>query len=124
MILFDTTVLVAHLRRGDDATRILLAALGAGRAAGSVISRVEIEGGMRTHERSAVARLFSVLPLEPVSDLIASRAGEFLRRHRRSHPGIEIADYVIAATADILGASLLTLNVKHFPMFRGLKPAF
>jgi hypothetical protein len=24
----------------------------------------------------------------------------------------------------VLGASLLTLNVKHFPMVKGLKPAF
>ena len=30
----------------------------------------------------------------------------------------------IAATAEIHGAELLTLNVKHFPMAHGLKPAF
>jgi predicted nucleic acid-binding protein len=71
-----------------------------------------------------VARLFSVLELQPVTDLIAIRAGEFLRACRRSHPGIDVADYVIAATADLLGAELLTLNVKHVPMFEGLRTAF
>jgi predicted nucleic acid-binding protein len=30
----------------------------------------------------------------------------------------------IAATADVVGAELVTLNVKHFPMLKGLKPAF
>lgn len=124
MKVFDTTVLIAYLRGSDKARDALRSALARDQAVGSVISRVEIEGGMRTHERSAVFRLFSVLPLEPVTDMIASRAGEFLRRHRRSHRGIETVDYVIAATADVLGAELLTLNIKHFPMFRGLKPAF
>jgi predicted nucleic acid-binding protein len=31
---------------------------------------------------------------------------------------------VIAATAEIHDAPLMTLNVKHFPMFEGLQPAF
>ena len=30
----------------------------------------------------------------------------------------------IAATALDLGLDLATLNVKHFPMFRGLRPPF
>ena len=79
---------------------------------------------MRSGERAAVARLFSALYLEPVSDAIARRAGEYLRSHRRSHPGVDIVDYVVVATADVLEADLLTLNVRHFPMRKGLKPAF
>jgi predicted nucleic acid-binding protein len=122
--IFDSTVLIAHLRGVPAATQLLRAAVASDTAACSVMSRVEIEGGMRSGERSAVARLFSVLDLEPVSDLIAGRAGELLRAHRSSHPGVDIVDYVIAATADVLGADLLTQNVKHFPMFHGLKQAF
>ena len=124
MIVFDSSVLITHLRDVDPATRLLERAVIAGRATASVISRVEIEGGMRSHERAIVARLFARLRFEPVSDLVASRAGEFVRRFRRSHPGIEIVDFVIAATADVMGAEFVTLNVRHFPMFRGLKPAF
>ncbi len=124
MKLLDSTVLIAHLRGVPEATQLLADAVAAGEAACSVLSRVEIEGGMRSAERSAVARLFSLMDLQPVTDLVAVRAGEFLRSHRRSHPGIDIADYVIAATADVLGADLLTLNVKHFPMMAGLRPAF
>ena len=103
---------------------LLREAVAVGDACCSVLSRVEIEGGMRSGERRAVGRLFSSLALEPVTDTIASRAAEFLRTYRRSHPGIDIVDYVIAATSDVLGHALLTLNVKHFPMMRGLKPAF
>lgn len=124
MKLFDSTVLIAHLRGVDAATSLLREAVGAGDAACSVLSRVEIEGGMRSAERAEVARLFTALQSEPVTDLIAGRAGEFLRRFRRSHGGIDLVDYVIAATADVMGAHLLTLNVKHFPMFQELRAAF
>jgi predicted nucleic acid-binding protein len=55
-----------------------------------------------------------------VSDPIAARAGEHLRRYRRSHQGIDLVDYVIAATAELHEATLATLNVRHFPMFEGL----
>ncbi len=47
-----------------------------------------------------------------------------MREYRRSHSGIGIADYLIAATAEQSGAALVTLNVRHFPMFPGLQPPF
>lgn len=124
MKLFDSTVLIAHLRGVPAASELLLAAVREDQAACSVLSRIEIEGGMRSAERAAVARLFTVMLLEPVTDLIARRAGEHMRKHRRSHPGIDVTDYVVAATAEVHDADLLTLNVKHFPMVRGLTPAF
>jgi predicted nucleic acid-binding protein len=37
---------------------------------------------------------------------------------------VRVVDYVIAATAEIQGAELLTLDVEHFPMVPGLEPAF
>lgn len=79
---------------------------------------------MRSAERAAVASLFGVVELLPVTDAIAQRAGEYLRQFRRSHQGIDLADYLIAATADVRGAGLATLDVKHFPMVMGLAPAW
>ena len=43
---------------------------------------------------------------------------------RRSHQGIATADLIIAATSDVLGLELATLNVKHFPMPKGLRPPY
>lgn len=122
--LFDSTVLIAHLRGESHATRLLRTAVEHDRAVASVLCRTEIEGGMRTAERSAVARLWSAVELIPVTEPIATRAGEHLRKYRRSHSGIDIVDYVIAATAEHLGAGLLTLNVRHFPMMPRLRSAF
>jgi predicted nucleic acid-binding protein len=62
--------------------------------------------------------------MESVSDAIAARAGGLLRKYRRSHPGIDLVDYMIAATAEELDAELMTLNVRHFPMFKNLRAAF
>jgi predicted nucleic acid-binding protein len=118
--LFDSSVLIAHLRGEVEATRLLLDTTGEDRLA-SVLSRTEIEGGMRSPERADVARLFAVMHLVPVSDAVAARAGEHLRRYRRSHQGIDLVDFMIAASAEVHEAQLTTLNVKHFPMFKGLR---
>lgn len=118
--LFDSSVLIAHLRGESRATRLLLSVTTAERLA-SVLSRAEIEGGMRSAERARVASLFGVLTLVPVTDPIAGRAGEYLRAFRRSHPRIDLVDYLVAATAALHGAQLATLNVRHFPMVAGLR---
>lgn len=118
--LFDTSVLIAHLRGDSRATDLLLSTPASERLA-SVLARIEIEGGMRSGERPAVAALFSVLRLVPVTDDIARRAAEHLRTYRRSHSGIDLVDYAVAATAELRGAALVTLNLKHFPMFRDLR---
>lgn len=35
-----------------------------------------------------------------------------------------LGDYFIAATADVKGLELATLNVRHYPMFKGLRSPF
>ena len=123
MIVFDSSVLIAHLRGDERATQVLLDTATGDRLA-SVLTRVEIEGGIRSDERRSVSSLFGFIRLLPVTDPVARRAGEMLRDHRRSHPGIDLVDYVIAATAELHGARLATLNVKHFPTIAGLQPPY
>ncbi|MEZ4314497.1 MAG: hypothetical protein R3F14_41295 [Polyangiaceae bacterium] len=55
---------------------------------------------------------------------IADAAGKFIQRYSKSHPTIDIVDYLIAGAVRRTGAQLMTLNVKHFPMFPGLRPAY
>ena len=42
----------------------------------------------------------------------------------RRHGGIGTVDLIIAATAELLGAELITTNVRHFPMFGRLRPPY
>lgn len=125
MILVDSDVLIAHLRGVGQATEWLQRARReSGPLAVSVVSIAEIAGGMRSSERSAVWRLLDSFRSEDVSNLVARRAGELMRTHRRSHAAIGLGDYLIAATADLAGLDLATLNVRHYPMFKGLRPPF
>lgn len=124
MIVVDTDVLIAHLRGIEPARAWLRAARAAEPLAISVVTVTEITGGMRTAERREVWALLSALRTEPVTEVVARRAGELMRQYRQSHSGIGLGDYLIAATAETIGARLATLNVRHFPMVPGLKPPF
>lgn len=125
MILIDSDVLIAHLR-GHPAAKTWLRGQrqATGPMAVSVVSVVEVGGGMRSPERREVMRLLASLYIVPVNERIAWRAAELMRAHRRAHAGIGLGDYLIAATADTEGLDLATLNVRHYPMFPGLAAPF
>ncbi len=55
---------------------------------------------------------------------LADRAASIGRTYQRSHAGIQVVDLLLAAAVERFGASLLTRNVRHFPIIPGLKPAF
>lgn len=124
MILVDSDVLIAHLRGVVAARDWLVSARKDGPLAISVVSTAELIGGMRTAERREVWRLLASFRVQPATEVIARRAGDMMRRYRRSHNRIGLGDYLIAATADVQDLQLATLNVWHFPMFEQLKPPF
>jgi predicted nucleic acid-binding protein len=125
LILVDSDVLIANLR-GVEAARqwLVRARTETGPLATSTVSITEVAGGMRSPERREVSRLLASLRPFSVSERIAWSAAELMRIYRRSHPGIGLGDYLIAATAQVEGLELATLNVRHFPMFEGLEPPF
>jgi predicted nucleic acid-binding protein len=118
-MVLDTTVLIDHLR-GHEPARRFLASLGEVPSC-SEITRVEVIRGLRSDERRAADFLMATIDWVPVDEAIARRAGELGRRYRRSHPGLAAADLLIASTAEHLGASVATSNVRDFPMFPGLR---
>lgn len=124
MILVDSDVLIAHLRGLAVARDWLVSARKDGPLATSVVTITELIGGMRSTERREVWRLLASFRVEPATEIIARRAGDMLRRYRRSHNRIGLGDDLIAATADVNGLQLATLNVRHFPMFDQLQPPF
>ena len=72
--LFDTSVLIEHLRGAGRATS-LLQSVPTGERLASVLTRIELEAGMRSGERQQVASLLCVLTLLPVTNAVARRAG-------------------------------------------------
>lgn len=125
MKLLDTTVAVDYLR-GDPIAVELVSSLvrSDDDVVASELVRFELLAGARDDELEALEAFFSALEWVPVEAQVSRAGGSLARRYRRSHAGIDDVDYLIAATALLLEADLLTTNVRHFPMLEALQPAY
>jgi predicted nucleic acid-binding protein len=125
VILVGSDVLIEHLR-GKAAARdwLVRARQSSGPLAVSVVSLTEIAGGMRPPERREVMRLLGSMQRFEVTERVAWRASTLMQEYRRSHSGIGLGDYLIAATALTEGLEIATLNIRHYPMFPELERPF
>jgi predicted nucleic acid-binding protein len=125
IVVVDTSVLIDHLRGDARATARLAELVRDGHALWSVtVVRAEVLVGMRASEERATHALLNALKWQPVTVEIADEAARLARRFRKSHSGVDLVDYLIAAATNALGARLLTRNAKHFPMLSELEPAY
>jgi predicted nucleic acid-binding protein len=123
MVVVDTNVLVDVLRGVPMAVSAMEHHAGDEVVVPSMV-RFEILAGARASEMEAISSLLDACIDAPVDASIADEAAALARRYMRSHSGIDPIDYVVAATARLLDARLLTRNVKHFPMFKRLKAPY
>jgi predicted nucleic acid-binding protein len=121
-VLLDSDVLVDYLR-GLPAAGSFVGGLAVTPTC-SEVTRVEVLRGMRSSERRATERFLATIRWVGVDEQVSALAGDLGRRFRRSHGALGVADLVIAATAERHKLPLATLNVRHFPMFPGLEPAY
>lgn len=123
--LVDTDVLVDYLRRhpaairfmNEHADRIMLSAMSVAELYSGA------RGGVNEPEQLALSNFLKLFPIVPVSMDIAKAGGLYRRDYAGSH-GVGLADAVIAATAVLSDAELMTLNVEHYPMFKGIEAAY
>lgn len=114
--LLDTTVFIDYFRGRQEALTYFNAIFN-GEASGafSVITEAELWEGLRLDrpdEEQQHEMLLSLLRPVEVDSGIARRGGE-LRRYFRDQ-GLSMPDALIAATAEIMDATLVTGNPKHF----------
>ena len=81
----------------------------------SVITRAEILVGMREEEKWKTLRLLRRVKWIPVTEEIADQAAAYMAQYSKTH-GLTLADALIAATAKVVGARLVTLDKDFFPM--------
>ena len=113
-VLLDTDVLVDYLRGYNKAVFYLEGLTGP--LLTSAITVAELYGGVREgQERPALDRFLLAFDIVAVDEEVAKKGGLYRRNYGASH-GIGLADALIAATADVKEARLITLNEKHFPM--------
>jgi predicted nucleic acid-binding protein len=121
-ILVDTDILVDFLRGHVKAVtfvnrysnRIIL----------SSIVVAELFAGIKGDaEQVALQDFISLFRVVSVNSEIAKAAGLYKRDYGKSH-GVGLADAILAATAKSENMELKTLNIKHYPMLKDLKPAY
>jgi predicted nucleic acid-binding protein len=121
-ILVDTDILIDFLRGYKEAiefinnfsSQIIL----------SPIAVAELYAGVKGNDELTVLDSFiSLFQIVPLNSEIAKIGGLYKRDFSKSH-GVGLADAILAATAEVKQAELKTLNVKHYPMFKDLKPAY
>ncbi len=125
IVVVDTSVLIDHLRGNPDAIQCLRAAVDRGDELWSLaVVRTEVLAGARASEMDATRALLDSLRWLDVTVELADEAGAIAAQYVRSHPGVDTVDHLLAAATLRLEATLLTRNVRHFPMVEGLRPAY
>ncbi|MBW1677318.1 MAG: type II toxin-antitoxin system VapC family toxin [Deltaproteobacteria bacterium] len=121
-ILLDTDVLVDFFRGCSKAVAFVNAH--SARIILSSIVVAELYAAVKGDaEQAALENFVSLFRVVPVSAEIAKTGGLYKRDYGKSH-GVGLADAILAATAEAENAELKTLNSKHYPILKGLKPAY
>ena len=121
-ILLDTDVLVDFFRGYSKA--VAFVNTHSARIILSSIVVAELYAGVKGDaEQAALENFVSLFHVVPVSVEIAKAGGLYKRDYGKSH-GVGLADAILAATAEVENADLKTFNTKHYPMLKGLRPAY
>jgi len=113
-LLVDTDVLIDYLRDHPAAVAYLDGV--SDRLLISAMTIAELYAGVREGaERAALDDFIRAFEVVQIDSEIAVKGGLYRRDYSKTH-GTGIGDAIIAATADLRHADLVTLNGKHFPM--------
>jgi len=115
--LLDTSVIIDALNNRRGRPAFLLELVKAGHVlACCPINITEVYAGMRPKEEAATEELFASLQHFPIAPPAARLAGELKREYARKGTTLNLGDVIIAAVAMHYELTLLTDNVKDFPM--------
>jgi predicted nucleic acid-binding protein len=115
----DTGIIIRHLRDRPGFKTFLRGLAEEGDLIIASFTRLEIVRGMREHERERTFMLLNSLITHPLDAATADRAGMLIRSELAHRKTIAGPDAVIAATALMANATLVTANPRHFSV-RGL----
>jgi predicted nucleic acid-binding protein len=115
--LLDTNIIVDLLRRNPDTRLLIESLLNQGQPlAACPITITEVYAGMRPHEEKATREFMRSLVFLSVTSEIAEHAGHLKARYARRGKALSVQDATIAAVSIAYGCTLVTENIKDFPM--------
>ena len=121
-ILLDTDVLIDFFR-GNEKAEAFINTYNARIILSSIVVAELYAGVKGDAEQDTLQEFVSLFRVVPVSAEIGKIGGLYKRDYGISH-GVGLADAILAATAEIENAELKTLNIRHYPMLKDLKPAY
>lgn len=116
MYLIDTDVLIWVLRGNGEYERLLQRLKDKQPLAISPITIAEIYKNVFPSELVKTEDILSQFQVYDVTTTIARQAGLYWQSYRKDLKNLNITDCLIAATANVNEATLVSLNKKHFPM--------
>lgn len=87
-----------------------------GAFAANAITVAEIYSGLADDERGPSDRMFGTFEYWPIDEDVAKRAGSLRNEYRRKGRPLSVPDTLMAAHAILREATLVTGNVRDFPM--------
>ena len=115
--LLDTNIIVDLLRRRPETRLLVENLLDQGQPLASCpITITEVYAGMRAHEEKTTRAFMASLVFLPVTSEIAEQAGYLKARYARRGKVLSLQDATVAAVSIAHGCTLVTENIKDFPM--------
>jgi len=115
--LLDTSVIIDALNDKKSRRELLRNLIRQGDALGCCpINITEVYAGLRPKEEQSTAVFLRSLQLYPMTWPVAEMAGLLKRDYRKTGQTLNLGDVIIAATALYHRLTLITDNVKDFPM--------
>jgi predicted nucleic acid-binding protein len=122
-VLIDTDVFVNHFRGQAPDTLFLKRVMVEEEFRGmySAVTEVELFAAEKVSQAHAddIETILSNLQRIDLNSPIAKLAGELMGKFRKSH-GLEMPDAIIASSALVCGAALITRNTRHYAFIPGL----
>lgn len=120
MVLVDTDVLIWYMRGNQKAKKVIDKG---GAFYISSVNYMELLQGIRNREELGSLRHFlnqRQIQMVHVSEEISQKALNYMEEYALGH-NLRMADAMIAATALILGVTLVTANSKHYLPIKGIQ---
>lgn len=119
-LLLDTDVIIDYLRNFKPSVNYIEKLTNP--LSISAITVAELYAGIRDkHEQNVIEKFLHAFQIVPLDNEIAQLGGSFRKTYGKSH-GTGLVDALIAATALQKNADLITLNIRHYPMLKAIKP--
>lgn len=115
--IIDTNIIIDILKNRSDAVTFFKNCQT--KPSLSILTISELYGGVRKREEPKLKTFLQAFNIINLNKNIAEKGGFYYRDYNKSH-GCDLIDCLIAASTESINATLVTLNTKHFPMFKNV----